>query len=186
MAVPERTMTLEEFLRQPEEEPALEYIDGVVTQKVSPGIDHGWFQGWITAQINDYAVPRKLAAAFPEARTTFGEWSPVPDVSIYRWDRIPRDAEGALQSDAFIPPDIAVEVSSPGQSRREMIERLQGFIARGVVIGLLVHRPDRTITRVAAGEPPRVYRGDERVDLDSVLPGFVLTPDALFESARLT
>ena len=41
MAVAGRRMTLEEFLALPEEEPALEYADGEVTQKVSPNCWHG-------------------------------------------------------------------------------------------------------------------------------------------------
>lgn len=36
MAVLNKRMTLDEFLALPEEEPALEYGEGVVTQKVSP------------------------------------------------------------------------------------------------------------------------------------------------------
>ena len=47
--------------------------------------------------------------------------SRVPDVSIYTWDRIewdPRAERGAL-----IPPDIAIEIASPGQ--RCTIDRVQ-------------------------------------------------------------
>ncbi len=36
-----RPIALAEFLALPEEEPALEYLDGVVTQKMSPKGRHG-------------------------------------------------------------------------------------------------------------------------------------------------
>jgi Uma2 family endonuclease len=184
MAIAQR-MTLEEFLQLPEEKPALEYIDGEVVQKVSPKADHGWFQLQIGSWINQFAVPRKLAAAFTETRTTYEKRSTVPDVSVYRWDRIPRDAEGVVQPDLLIPPDIAIEIASPGQSRRSLLARCQWFVESGVEIALLVDYRDRSITGCRAGEPLRVYRGEERVDLDSVLPGFELTPRALFDSLRL-
>ena len=40
MALPQGRLTLEEFLRLPEEKPALELIDGAVTQKMAPAWDH--------------------------------------------------------------------------------------------------------------------------------------------------
>ncbi|HEV8632979.1 MAG TPA: Uma2 family endonuclease, partial [Chloroflexota bacterium] len=64
-------LTLEEFLQLPEEEPALEYEDGVVTQKVSPKRRHGRLQGMLCELVNVFAQPRKLALAFTEARTVF-------------------------------------------------------------------------------------------------------------------
>src|SRR5205823_5058350 len=45
MAIARRRMTLEQFLALDEQEPALEYVDGVVTQKLSPKFRHGLVQG---------------------------------------------------------------------------------------------------------------------------------------------
>lgn len=113
-------MTLEAFLRLPEDEPSLEYWDGRVTQKVSPQGKHGMLQGGFLGLINGYVVPRKLAMAIPELRATYSGGSPVPDVAVYRWDRVPRDPDGAV-ADVFLePPDIAVEIVSPEQSVKEL------------------------------------------------------------------
>ena len=185
MAITQRKLTLEEFLQLPEEEPALEYIDGMVTQKVSPKLKHGWLQGMLYQLINTFAVPRKLAAAFTEARATFSGSSPVPDVAVYRWERIPRDADREPSNDALLPPDIAIEIRSPGQSLRSQIERSPWYVDRGVPIALLVNRPDRSVRLFRPGQPERMLRGSERIDLDDVLPGFELTPEALFDSLRL-
>ena len=62
--------TLEEFLRLPEEEPALEYMDGVVTQKVAPKGRHSWLQLSLAEYFNGHTRPRKLALAVPELRAT--------------------------------------------------------------------------------------------------------------------
>ena len=40
MAITQAQMTLEEFLKLPEEDPPLEFADGKVTQKVSPKAKH--------------------------------------------------------------------------------------------------------------------------------------------------
>jgi Uma2 family endonuclease len=84
MAITERKMTLEEFLQLPEEEPALEYDDGVVTQKVSPQGKHGRLQMQLGMRLALFSEPRKLAMVFTELRTTFGGASPVPDTAGHR------------------------------------------------------------------------------------------------------
>src|SRR5205085_8782298 len=63
MALTGRRLTLEEFLEQPEAEPALEYADGVVTQKVSPKMYHGRPKGRADEFIPDTGKPRQPATA---------------------------------------------------------------------------------------------------------------------------
>jgi Uma2 family endonuclease len=113
MAVERMVMTLDEFLALPEERPALEYVDGEVVQKVAPSTPHSALQYFFCAAINNYTLPRRLAWAFPEHRTTHSGRSTVPDVTVYTWDRVPRDANRRLAERNFVIPDIAVEIRSP-------------------------------------------------------------------------
>src|SRR5215210_1537121 len=96
-----RRMTLEEFLRLPEEEPPLEYWDENVTRKVSPQGKHGRLETKFAERVNRFAEPLRLAMAITELRATFGGGSPVPDVAVYRWDRVPLDPDGAV-ADVFL------------------------------------------------------------------------------------
>src|SRR5437764_5476383 len=119
MAITRRGLTLAEFLRLPEEKPALEFQDGMVTQKVSPQGQHGWLQGKLAELFNHFAEPLRLARAFTETRVTFDGASLVPDVVVYRWDRIPRTPAGEVANRFTEPPDLAVEIGSPDQSVAE-------------------------------------------------------------------
>src|SRR6266571_4566347 len=159
MAISQRRMTLEEFLRLPEEKPALEFEHGVVTQKVSPKLPHGRLQLTLGRLFDNFAEPIRLAAAFTEPRITFGGNSVVPDLAVYRWSRMPREEHGELAFDAFDPPDIAVEIRSPGQSLRGQINRCRWYVQNGVEVPLLVDPEDRAV---------RVFRGDANL---SVLRG---------------
>jgi Uma2 family endonuclease len=118
MATTRQGLTLEAFLALPEEKPALEYRAGAVRQKEPPEIRHSLLQGILCEWINRFAVPRKLAVAVGELRTTFGGASHVPDVAVCPWERIPRDASGRPSGPLREPPLIAIEIASPGQSRR--------------------------------------------------------------------
>ncbi len=40
----------------------------------------------------------------------------MPDAVVYRWERSPLTAEGEVVDNFTEPPDIAVEIISPGQS----------------------------------------------------------------------
>ena len=102
---PEKTLTLEEFLVLPETKPASEYIDGKIIQKPMPQGKHSTIQGELVNFINGNLKAQKIARAYPELRCTFGGRSTVPDVSVFRWDRIPRDADGAVANVFPIPPD---------------------------------------------------------------------------------
>lgn len=83
MAVVRRGISLEKFLELPEEEPALEFEDGEVSQKVSPKGRHSTLQSVLCETFNRLGRPRKLALAFPELRATYAGRSYVPDVSVY-------------------------------------------------------------------------------------------------------
>src|SRR5436309_7038019 len=109
-------MTLEQFLALEEVKPALEFIDGRVTQKLPPVPPHALIQYVLAELFNRDCWPRRIAFAFPELRTTHSEASVVPDVSVYTWDRIPRGDGGDLGERALTPQDIAIEIISPGQS----------------------------------------------------------------------
>ena len=121
-------MTLEAFLQLPEEKPALEYEDGRITQKVSPKLKHADLQAELAALIRAFGRPRQLAMAYPELRTTFGGRSYVPDVAVFRWERIPTGPDGELVNEVFTPPDIAIEIVSPHQSSTRLIRKCLWYV----------------------------------------------------------
>ncbi|MCC7371127.1 MAG: Uma2 family endonuclease [Chloroflexi bacterium] len=180
MTLTGRRLTLDEFLALPEESPGLEYLDGRVVRKVSPKAYHGATQYALTERVNLYGRPRRLARAFPETRATFGGWSPVPDVGVYRWENLPRRADGKLLREFQTPWDIVVEIVSPDQSRADLKAKCRWYCANGVEISLMID-PDREDVICFGADGSRVeLRNEDRIDLDSVLPGLHLTPDDLF------
>ena len=184
MAITEHLMTLAEFLDLPEEEPALEYFGGRVTQKVSPKIRHGAIQTGGVMLVNLFAVPRTLARAFTETRTTYGGTSTVPDVIVFRWDRIPEDAHGELPEEVFTYPDVAIEVISPGQTVRNLSDRCRWYVDNGVSVSLLVEPRGRFVRVFRPGQEASDVRGADAIDLGDVIPGFAFTPDELFASLK--
>src|SRR5688572_17935797 len=107
-------MTLEEFLALPEEKPHLEFNDGLVSQKVAPQSDHASLQLEIGRRFSRLGEELRHGLAFTEKRIVTRNWSPVPDVSYFRKERIKLESRRRFgQFD--LPPDIAVEIISPDQ-----------------------------------------------------------------------
>jgi Uma2 family endonuclease len=177
-----RRMTLDEFLALPETTPALEYVAGRVTQKVAPQGQHVTLQDELVQRVNALARPAKLARAYSELRATYAGLSRVPDVSVYLWDRIPRLPDGRVANRFTEPPEIAMEVVSPDQSTSDLFDKCIWYVNNGVKFALVVD-PDRNVVfRFRPDAVPETLRGDDRIDLDEVLPGFELTVAQLFAS----
>jgi Uma2 family endonuclease len=180
-----RRMTLDEFLVLPEVWPALEYDGRTVTQKVAPQGKHVFLQSEIVERVNAVTRPGKVALALGELRATYGGLSRVPDVSVYLWHRLPRSPDGQIADRFTEPPDIAVEIVSPGQSMTDLIDKCVWYVRNGVRIALAVDTYRATVLRIRRDAAPDVLRGEDRIDLDEVLPGFELTVSELFSSLVL-
>ncbi len=185
MAIAQERLTLEEFLRLPEEEPALEYEEGRVSQKVSPKGQHSTAQGALYDMINRFARPRRLAMAFPELRATFGGRSYVPDVAVYRWERIPRAEGGKVANDFFEPPDVAIEIVSPEQSANALVRRCLWYVGNGVSVALLVDPRDESILLFRPDSAPVALGGTDEADLSDALQGLRLSVRELFDALRI-
>jgi Uma2 family endonuclease len=184
MAITREMPTLEQFLSLPDEEPSLEYFRGRVTQKVAPNPRHSRLQTKLAEWFNRYAEPERIAVAFAELRATFGGNSVVPDVSVYLWARLPVDADGELLEECREPPDIAIEIASPGQSVSGLVDRCRWYVEHGVQIALLVEPRRPRVREFRPGRPSRTLGTSDSIDFQAVIPGFVLRVDELFALLR--
>lgn len=147
--------------------------------------NHSALQGAFGEFFNRFTLARKLACAFPELRATFAGRSYVPDVAVYRWDRIPRDETGQVEDDFFDPPDLAVEIVSPQQSVTALVRKCLWYVDNGVQIALLVDPGDESVLLLRSGRRAEALRGTDQIDLADLLPGFTLTVRDLYDSLGL-
>ena len=178
--LPPRTLSLDEFLRLPEKGPALEFENGRVTQKVSPKGRHSALQTGIAQLFDRIGRRRGAARAFTELRFSFGGHSYVPDVSVYRRQRIPRTPDGKVADDFRAPPDIAVEIVSPGQSVNAVLRRCLWYVAHEVRAAITVDPNDESVILFRPGATPVVLRGPDQLDLGDIIPDLIVPVDRFF------
>jgi Uma2 family endonuclease len=130
-------LTLDEFLKLPGTEPASDFINGEIIQKPMPQGQHSLLRGESCHVINQLTEGQKIAYAFSELRCTFGGASIVPDVSVFRWDRIPKTPSGRIVNRFEIHPDWAIEILSPDQKFTKVLSKLLHCSRNGTELRLV-------------------------------------------------
>jgi len=164
-------LTLAEFLQLPETKPAAEFINSKIIQKPMPQGVHSRLQYKICLSINEVAEPTKIACAFPELRCIFGGNAIVPDVAVFRWQRIPFIPSGRIANRFEIHPDWAIEILSPEQSQTKVLEKLILCSQHGTELGWLLDPEEETVLVVFPEQRVQLFRGDAPLP---ILPGVEL------------
>ncbi len=142
---PSKPLTLEEFLTLPETKPASEYIKGKIIQKPMPKGKHSSIQTEFAATVNATLRVPKIARAFSELRCSFAGQSIVPDVSVFVWERIPRDENGEIANIFTAAPDWLVEILSPEQSQTKVTKKILHALKHETQMGWLIDPQEKTI-----------------------------------------
>jgi Uma2 family endonuclease len=174
-----RAHSLKEFLKLPETKPASEYINGEIVQKPMPKGKHSRLQLRLCNSINENAESQKIAIALPELRCSFGTRSIVPDIAVFKWSRIPFDADGEVPNDFLLHPDWTIEILSPEQSSNRVIGNILYCLEHGCKLGWLIDPTDRSILVFRLGQQPELLQGSEHLPVLEDI-NLVLTVDVIF------
>ncbi len=167
---PPTSLTLKDFLALPETKPASEFIDGQIYQKAMPKGKHSRLQKKVLFSIETIVEPEAIAEAFPELRCSFGGRSIVPDVCVFKQERIPRDEDGDIAIRFEIAPDWTIDILSPGHSPTKVINNILHCLDHGCEMGWMLNPEDKEITVFPAESRSRVFTMDS-IDVIPV-PGF--------------
>ncbi|MBP0020611.1 MAG: Uma2 family endonuclease [Cyanobacteria bacterium SBLK] len=162
---PSKSLTLEEFLKLPETQPASEYIDGKIVQKPMPQGRHSAIQTELAATINLKLRKKRIARAFSELRCSFGGRAIVPDISVYTWERIARREGGEIDNIFAIAPDWTIEILSPDKGQTKVIKNILHALKYDTQIGWLIDPKEKSVLIFYRDRPTAIF--DE---LNSVLP----------------
>lgn len=164
-----------------------ELVDGILVQKVC-----GWGKSLVSTRIGVLvsvfidAVNLGVAAGAKGPIRLRPNLVRVPDLSFVRWDSVDDPSEIENPAGAFleVPPDLAVEVLSPSNTRREMEIKLAEYAKAGVRLVWYVD-PEREEVDVYVGGDPKsktTLGTDNTLDGGDVLPGFAVKVGRIFES----
>lgn len=169
----------------PHAKPAIELIDGRLVQKMSPKRRHQELEFRWTVALRAWSGER--GHALPEWRYQFTApghsfGSLVPDVAFLSREGL--DELGPAASEAPPrAPDIAVEIWSPGDSRKDLNWKVAAYLSAGTRVVFVVEPRKRTVVAHARDAVARFGPGD--VVTHSSMPGFAYPIDEMFEGLYL-
>ena len=184
-------ITLDRFLQQQETKPAYEFIDGYIYQKPMPQGQHSRLQLRLCNAVNVVTEDAQIALALPELRSTFGNRSIVPDVAVFRWERLPINGEGEIENVFSIYPDWVIEILSPDQAPMRVIGNILHCLKHGTEMGWLLFPKERSLLIFQRDRQPIEININSNGDDTLLVPEFLenqlkLTANQIFGWLRLT
>ncbi len=178
-------LSLDEFLQLPEKDGIFELVDGEVIRKVSPKFFHAKLAVTLGILLSEWAIGRGELGVEWAAILKKGDrdWVPVPDLTYLSYERL---GDRTLGNEACpIPPDLVVEIVSPGQSFGEIVQKATDYLKAGVGRVWIVEPEAQSLTIFCAEALPQTYRDDAPI-ADPALPDLTLTARSLFQRAGLS
>jgi Uma2 family endonuclease len=126
-----------------------------------PQGEHSILQVGLCKGVDGVAEPQRIAKAFSELRCVFGGAAIVPNVSVFRWQRIPRTASGRVANRFEIPPDWAIEILSPDQSQTKVLANLLHCVEQGTELGWLLDSENESVLAIFPEMRVKLYQGTD-------------------------
>ncbi len=157
-----------------------ELIDGVLVEK-GMGFRESLLAGAILTALSIWVEARNLgvvAGADGMMKLIPGQVR-IPDVAFVSWARFP-DGKIPQAPIPLLAPDLAVEVLSESNTKREMARKTDEYFDAGVRLVWIVDPKSRTVTVFTGPAQFTVLGSDQILDGGQVLPGFTLSLRKLF------
>lgn len=163
-----------------------ELVDGILVEKAM-GFRADYLAAWILILIGRFLEEHNFGAvAGGQGGIRFKVGLVrMPDVSFIRWDSVdnPDDIEDPDGAWLEHPPDLAVEVLSPSNTRKEMAIKLEEYAQAGVKLVWYVdpERKEVDVYPKGRAKGKTTFGVDGTLDGGDVLPGFTLPVARIFE-----
>jgi Uma2 family endonuclease len=186
MSTAEKLLTAEEFMRLPEsiEGGKMELVEGKVITMCPVGFEHGELAATIYDALKTFVRSHSLGSVVQETGFKLAS-SPdlvrAPDVSFVLQKRVPVGA--ARRRFVEGPPDLAVEVVSPGDLDSDVHRKVNEYIAAGAGRVWVVRPEGKTVSVHRPGGTARVFAPGDTLTSDDAgfaADGFALALSELF------
>ncbi|MEH1815912.1 MAG: Uma2 family endonuclease [Nostoc sp.] len=179
-------LTLQEFLNLPSGEGDVTYelVDGQASPKMSPKKFHSKLTRALLNLIEQCCEGKgEVCPELAVALTRRGrDWMPIPDILYISNERLPPDWE--QEGICSIPPDLVIEIISPGQTFGQMAAKAKDYLDAKVLRVWVLDSKARSITVFYPDAAPQTYMGEELLT-DSLFEGLQFTVEQVFQKAKI-
>jgi Uma2 family endonuclease len=158
-----------------------ELIYGELVMMSPAGFGHGEIALRIGRFLGNFVEDRDLGVVLAAETGFLVERAPdlvrAPDASFVRKDRLPKAAWNK-----FFPgvPDLAVEVMSPDDTKREIAEKVNMWLAHGTTSVWVADPAAMTLMIHRSGQKPIRLTVRDEINKEPALPGLILPVSRIF------
>lgn len=174
-------MTAEEFMELPDDDLRHELINGELIIMPLPGHPHGRIAARLMVPLGQFVLDHDLGEVYDVIGFQL-TWKPDtvvgPDISFISKERTEKagDVQGYWQG----PPDLAVEVYSPGYRPGKVRERISRLFSAGTKQVWIVHVKYRTVTVYRSESDITTFSGSDYLEAQDLFPGFRVSLEKIF------
>ena len=175
----ERLLSVEEYAALPDDGVPTELVRGRIVRETQPKWPHGRIQMWLghllMREIEARGWPVEVAGPVGCVVEEHPDTVRGPDLVAVRRGRPAGRAE-------FVGggPELAVEILSPSNRRREVRRRIGEYLAAGTLAVWVVDPRRRTVTVHRVGAAPSVLNEEEALTFPGLMPGLTLSVAQIF------
>jgi Uma2 family endonuclease len=160
----------------------LELIRGELVEVSPPNVTHGRILITLARFIDNHIQVRGLGRLYGGDVGVVIERDPDtvlgPDLSYFISERVPTDEPVYFQT----PPDLTIEIVSPGNTAREIERKIGMYLAFRVRQVWVVYPAKRQVVVHSPSAPPQTFHADDQLTSDEILPGLSIAVSDIFDS----
>jgi Uma2 family endonuclease len=169
-----KSMTADELLAMPSDGYRYELVKGELIRMSPAGFNHGEVAMNIGSALHRYVKQNKLGQVCAAETGFILAHNPdtvrAPDSAFIRRDRV--SAAGKVKGYWIGAPDLAVEVTSPGDTVREVEEKVAEWLEAGTRMVWVVSPKLKNVTVYRSLSDVMTLTENEMLDGGDVVPGF--------------
>jgi Uma2 family endonuclease len=174
-------MTAEELMELPDEDLRHELINGELITMPLPKLPHGRIEARLGAPVTQFVLDHDLGEVFTNSGFQL-TWNPDtvvgPDISFVSKERLEQtaDIQGYWQG----PPDLAIEIYSPGYRPGKVSERISRLSSCGTKQVWVADVKRSTITVYRSESDLTTFSGSDYLESPDLFPGFRVSLKKIF------
>ena len=174
-------MTAEELMQLPDDDLRHELINGELITMPLPKLPHGRSATRIGVSLAQFVLENELGEVFANSGFQL-TWTPDtvvgPDISFVSKERLQQtgDVQGYWQG----PPDLAIEIYSPGYRPGKVRDRISRLLSVGAKQVWIVALKDSTVAVYRSESDVTTFSGSDYLEAQDLFPGFRISLEKIF------